>query len=95
MGPSVSSLKNNNFVVAWHSGGQDGSSWGIFGNLYQNDGTIIGFNTCPFNCQSCDFSTNCIVCNPNFRIQKNGLCGCSDGLYLDTSGFTCISNLFT
>ena len=93
--PSVSSLKNNNFVVVWNNNDGLGDQWDIFGNLYQSDGMIIGFNTCPLNCQSCDFNTNCITCNPNFKIQKNGLCGCFDGLYLDISGSTCISKLFT
>ena len=93
MYPSVSSLINTNFVVVWQSVSQDGSGYGIFGNIYQSDGSIVGFNECPFNCQSCTNSTNCITCDPNFKSQPNGLCGCFDGFYLvNISGYDCISN---
>ena len=90
---SVSSLINTNFVVVWTSDNQDGSNHGIFGNIYQSDGSIVGFDTCPFNCQSCNNNTNCIACNYNFTFQKNGLCGCFDGFYLDISGYFCVSKL--
>ena len=89
--PSVSSLINNNFVVVWESDGQDGNGYGIFGNIYRIDGLIIGFNACPLNCQSCTNSTNCIACDPNFKMKLNGLCGCFDGLYFDMSSSSCIS----
>ena len=81
--PSVATLINNNFVVVWNSNNQDGSAWGVFGNIYRSDGSGIGFNTCPYNCQSCANSTNCKICNPNFKLESNGLCGCFDGFYLD------------
>ena len=89
--PSASLLINTNFVVVWDSGSQDGSGWGIFGNIYQSDGSIIGFNACPLNCQSCINSTNCKICDPNFELLQNELCGCFDGFYLDISSFSCIS----
>ena len=93
--PSVSSLINNNFVVVWESNNnQDGSGYGIFGNIYQSNGLIIGFDTCPHNCQLCTNSTNCLICNPNFKLEVSGLCGCFDGFYLDNiSDYICISNL--
>ena len=85
--PSVASLINTNFVVVW-----DNNSQNIFGNIYQIDGSVVGFDTCPFNCQSCINSTKCILCNPNFKLKSNGLCGCFDGFYLDNIlGSTCIS----
>jgi hypothetical protein len=34
MYPSVASLPNGNFVVTWMSDGQDGSSWGIYGQRF-------------------------------------------------------------
>ena len=90
--PSVSSLINTNFVVVWQSNNQDGSGWGVFGNIFQSDGSVIGFNICPYNCQSCTNSTYCIICNPNFKLESNGLCGCLDGFYLDNiSTSLCIS----
>ena len=78
--PSVASLVNTNFVVVCNS--QDNNGSGVFGNIYQIDGSIIGFNTCTPNCQSCDNSTNCKACDPNFNPQIDGLCGCFDGFYL-------------
>ena len=90
--PSAASLINNNFVVVWESNLQDTNGWGVFGNIYQSDGSVVGFNTCPFNCQSCINSTNCISCNPNFKLKSNGLCECFDGFYLDNITIsTCIS----
>ena len=89
--PSVSSLINTNFVVVWENYAQDSS---IFGNIYQSDGSIINFNKCPLNCQSCDSKTNCTTCDPNFTIRQNGLCGCLDGFYLNNiSASICISKL--
>ena len=92
--PSVSSLINTNFVVAWDSYSQDGSGWGVFGKIYQNNGSEIGFNTCPLNCQSCTNSTYCNACDPNFELQSNGLCGCFNGSYLDTLINLCTSKSF-
>ena len=31
--PAVTSMSNGNFIVAWQSNGQDGSSDGIFGQV--------------------------------------------------------------
>ena len=87
---SIASLINTKFVVVWGSNGQDGNGWGIFGNIYQNDGSIVGFGACPLNCQSCDNKANCNACDPNFIIQQSGLCGCFHGFYLDNN--ICISN---
>ena len=90
--PSLSPLLNTNFVVVWESYSQDGSDWGIFGNIYQNNGLIVGFDTCPLNCQSCNNKENCITCNPNYKLELNGLCGCFDGFYLDNMfDFFCVS----
>ncbi len=41
--PSVSSLSNGDFVVAWEdSNGHDGSSYGVFGQIFTATGTKIG-----------------------------------------------------
>lgn len=37
--PSVGSLKNGGFVVSWTSDGEDGSETGIYGKLYNADGS--------------------------------------------------------
>ncbi|KKK97792.1 hypothetical protein LCGC14_2649210, partial [marine sediment metagenome] len=40
--PSVTNLNNNGFVITWGSYGQDGSSYGIYGQLFNEDGTKNG-----------------------------------------------------
>ena len=40
--PSITSLNNGNFVVAWTSSEQDGSSTGIFYQMYSSDGVKLG-----------------------------------------------------
>ena len=41
-GSSVTSLADGGFVVTWHSEGQDGGSYGIYGQRYASDGTTQG-----------------------------------------------------
>ena len=90
--PSVASLINTNFVVVWMSYNQDDSGgWGVFGNLYQKDGSVVGFGQCPLNCQSCANLTYCNACNPNFKLLQSKSCGCLDGFYLDISTNLCTS----
>jgi len=40
--PWVASDPSGNFVVAWQSDGQDGSSYGVFGQRYANSGAPVG-----------------------------------------------------
>ncbi len=40
--PSVAAMSGGGFVVVWPSDGQDGSSFGIFGQRYDNAGNTIG-----------------------------------------------------
>ena len=40
--PSVALLAGDRFTVVWNSFGQDGSGYGIFGQIYDTDGTPIG-----------------------------------------------------
>ena len=40
--PSVATLSNGNFVVTWTSDGQDGSSWGVYAQIFTNDGVKSG-----------------------------------------------------
>jgi len=39
--PSVASFNNGNFVVTWDSEGQDGDWWGVYGHLFDENGTKI------------------------------------------------------
>jgi len=40
--PSVASVDSGNLVVIWNSVGQDGSGWGIFGQMFDGNATKIG-----------------------------------------------------
>ena len=60
-------------------------------NLYQKDGSVVGFGQCPLNCQSCANLTYCNACNPNFKLLQSKSCGCLDGFYLDISTNLCTS----
>jgi len=37
--PSVASFSDDRFVVTWSSYGQDGSGWGVYGQLFNSNGT--------------------------------------------------------
>jgi hypothetical protein len=41
-GPSITSLPNGGFVVVWHSGGQDGDAYGIYGQRFDSNGSRVG-----------------------------------------------------
>ena len=40
--PSVAADSSGNFVVTWESYGQDGASWGVFGQRYASSGAPVG-----------------------------------------------------
>ena len=40
--PSVAMGSDGGFVVTWSSGGQDGSSWGVYGQRYNIAGHAVG-----------------------------------------------------
>ncbi|MBL96165.1 MAG: hypothetical protein CMF70_12780, partial [Magnetovibrio sp.] len=40
--PSVTGLADGDFVVSWASNNQDGSNYGVYGQRYEADGTVIG-----------------------------------------------------
>jgi hypothetical protein len=40
--PSIASLQNGGFVVSWESYGQDGSDYGVYMQVYNENGTKIG-----------------------------------------------------
>ena len=40
--PVVAALTDGGFVIAWMSNGQDGSSWGVFGQRYDSSGAAQG-----------------------------------------------------
>lgn len=40
--PDITALDNGNFVVTWHSDGQDGSGLGVFGQIFDASGNKVG-----------------------------------------------------
>ena len=40
--PRLAKLNDGGYVVVWHSNGQDGSGWGVFGQRMNADGTVRG-----------------------------------------------------
>ncbi|MBP9727511.1 MAG: hypothetical protein KBD83_08645, partial [Gammaproteobacteria bacterium] len=65
--PSVVRLNNGGFVVTWHSDGQDGSDYGVYGRQYNADGVPIISN---------EFRVNTYTSNaqafPSVTILKSG-----------------------
>ncbi|RLJ64547.1 hypothetical protein DFR35_1185, partial [Sulfurisoma sediminicola] len=41
-GVSVTGLADGGFIATWHSYGQDGSSWGVYGQRYDAAGGLVG-----------------------------------------------------
>ena len=39
---SIASLNNGGYAAVWQSSGQDGSSWGIYGQIYDAFGNVVG-----------------------------------------------------
>ena len=40
--PSVAVLSGGGFVVTWQSDGQDGNGFGIYGQVFDNSGNMVG-----------------------------------------------------
>jgi hypothetical protein len=82
--PSAATLSNGNFVVTWQSYEQDGSSWGVYGQLFSNNGTKQGsefqVNTYTTNDQS--LSSVATLSNGNFVVTwRSQQDGSSSGIY--------------
>jgi hypothetical protein len=64
--PSVSIDSDGDFAVVWQSNGQDGNSWGIFGQRFDSDGNAVGS----------EFPVNTYVTsaqkNPSVSIDSDG-----------------------
>jgi len=69
--PSVSSLINGGFVVTWSSSGQDGSNYGVYGQLYNATGDRTGS----------EFQVNTYT--PNYQ-QNPSVSGLSNGGFVVT-----------
>jgi hypothetical protein len=90
---SITSLPNGGFVVVWHSEGQDGSDYGVYGQRFDSNGNKVGsefrVNTWTTNDQSYPSITS--LSNGGFVVvwQSNGQDGSWYGVYaqrFDSSG---------
>ncbi len=41
-GPSAAMASNGDFVITWHSSGQDGSAWGVYAQRFDSNGFMVG-----------------------------------------------------
>gem|GEM_PF-1407463 len=83
--PSTTRLGNDKFVISWTSDIQDGSSWGIFGQLFNVNGTKFG-SEFPINSYTTDaqiYSTVVELYNGEFVVTwaSTGQDGFGDGVY--------------
>jgi predicted Ser/Thr protein kinase len=69
--PSVAGLSDGKFVVTWHSDGQDGSDYGIYGQMYNADGSKY----------SSEFRVNTYTTNDQ---SDPSVAGLSDGKFVVT-----------
>ncbi len=83
--PSVASFINGNFVVTWQSEGQDGSSAGVYGQLFNGNGTKIGseFQVNTYTTNDQDSPSAASLADGNFVVtwRSNGQDGSSSGIY--------------
>lgn len=70
---SATALGNGGFVVVWESYGQDGSQWGIYGQVFDSAGTAIGneFRVNTFTAGNQEFLTDTTVAD-NVAALANG-----------------------
>ena len=68
--PNIVSMKNGGFIVCWMSYEQNDESWGIYGQLFNNDGTKRGseFHVNNFNIGSQGYPDLCLVDENKFLI---------------------------
>ncbi|NVJ93346.1 MAG: cadherin-like domain-containing protein [Methylocystaceae bacterium] len=81
----VSGLENGGFVVTWESNGQDGSSYGIYGQVFDSEGQRVGaeFQVNSYTLNSQDNPTVTGLPNGGFVVswESSGQDGSSDGIY--------------
>jgi len=90
--PSTTDLKSNNFAVTWSSDGNDGDGFGIFGQLFDNNGLKIG-NEFQINTYTTSYQvwpSISALPNTNFVVNWDsiGEDGSSSGVYGQLLGGT-------
>jgi hypothetical protein len=83
--PSITSLSNGGFVVVWHSNGQDGSNYGVYGQRFDSNGNKVSsefqVNTWTTNHQEYPSLTS--LSNGGFVVvwESNGQDGSNYGVF--------------
>jgi len=90
LSPSVAMGANGNFLIAWHSRGQDGSGWGIYAQRYDSAGNPVGseFRVNTYTTDNQLFPSVAMDPNGNFLIawQSLGQDGSGWGIYAQRYG---------
>jgi hypothetical protein len=85
LSPSVTSLVDGGWLVAWVSSGQDGSSSGIYGQRYSSTGVLVGTefraNTYTLNGQTSPSVTSLLDGGWLVTWSSDGQDGSSGGIY--------------
>jgi hypothetical protein len=91
--PSVATLSNDGFVIAWQSAAQDGSGLGIYGQLYDSSGAAVGseFRVNTTTTSDQQYPSTIGLGDGGFLVtwQSSNQDGSSDGIYgqrYDASG---------
>ncbi len=83
--PSVASFSNGNFVVTWQSSGQDGDNWGVYGQVFDGNGTKIGseFQANSYTTNWQEYPSATSFSNGNFVVTWESWLqdGSGDGVY--------------
>jgi hypothetical protein len=81
--PTVARLTNDRFVIVWQSANQDSDSWGIYGQVYNNNGSKVGgevlMNQTVANSQ--DTPSVVGLATGGFMVSWESPDGSSDGVY--------------
>jgi hypothetical protein len=95
--PSVAMDAGGNFVVAWHSNGQDGDNWAVVARRYGADGSPIGgeFRVNSFTTNEQSWPAVAALDQDHFIIvwQSAGQDGSSYGVYGRLFGLTNVEGL--
>ncbi|KPJ67763.1 MAG: hypothetical protein AMJ43_01965, partial [Coxiella sp. DG_40] len=83
--PSAASLSDGKFVVTWSSGGQDGDGYGIYGQIFNVDGTryLSEFQVNTYTPSDQDYTSVTGLSDNKFVVtwQSNGQDGDGYGIY--------------
>jgi hypothetical protein len=87
--PKVIGLSNGRFVIVWQSSTQDSSSDGVYGQIFNNDGTFIG-NEFRVNTYTSNAQAQCCIAS----LSNNNFVVVWTSMYQDNSGGGIYAQIF-